>query len=152
MQGKQGKLILGALVGALAVAGCATLEEAAVEATSETYHATLTGAQEVGGGDTDGSGKAEITVSDELNQVCWDINSIANIGTVTAAHIHKGAAGTNGPPVFTLNPANEGGWKGCADASQWTQDRIEGNPGAFYVNVHTSEYPNGAIRGQLSRK
>ncbi|WP_369026229.1 CHRD domain-containing protein [Qipengyuania sp. RANM35] len=140
---------LAAVVGIAALGACATLEEGLGELGAKTYHADLTGAQEVGGGDPDGSGQAEITVSDELNQVCWDLNNIRNIGTITAAHIHVGAAGSNGPPVFTLNAANEGGWKGCKSAVEWTQNRIEGNPQAFYVNVHTAEYPGGAIRGQL---
>ena len=134
---------------ALALAGCATVEEAVVEKTTTTYRAQLTGAQEVGGGDPQGSGEAEISISDNFDEVCWDINDVTGIGPITAAHIHRGAAGTNGPPVFTLKPANEGGWKGCASGSEWTSDRIENNPSAFYVNVHTAEFPNGAIRGQL---
>lgn len=142
--------MLGTLAGAAALSACATLEETVAEETAETYYATLTGAAEVGGGDPDGYGKAEISVSDEAGQVCWDLNDIRGIGPITAAHVHMGAAGTNGPPVFTLKPANEGGYKGCASASEWTQNRIEGNPSRFYVNVHTAQYPNGAIRGQLS--
>lgn len=135
--------------GAIALAGCATLEESIAEETADTFYANLTGAQEVGPGDPDGSGEAEISISDEFGQVCWDLNNIRNIGPITAAHIHVGAAGTNGPPVFTLRRANEGGYKGCTDGSEWTQNRLEDNPEMFYVNVHTAEYPNGAIRGQL---
>lgn len=135
----------------LALAGCATLEEGLAEEVSESYYATLTGSAEVGGGDMDGSGKAEISVSDELGQVCWDLNDIRGIGPITAAHIHRGARGTNGPPVFTLQPANEGGYKGCSDASEFVQEFLENDPAGFYVNVHTAQYPNGAIRGQLTR-
>lgn len=142
-------LIATAAVGALALAGCATLEEGVAAATNMTYHANLTGAQEVGGGDADGTGKASITISDNFDQVCWDLHDIHNIDTVTAAHIHYGAAGTNGPPVFTLTKSNEGTWKGCSEGAEWTQNRIQGNPQQFYVNIHTTAYPNGAIRGQL---
>ncbi len=143
--------LLATLTGFAALAGCATLEETFAEETASTYYATLTGAQEVGGGDPNGAGKAEITISDNFDQVCWDLNDISGIGPITAAHIHSGTAGNNGPPVFTLRPANEGGYKGCTDGAEWTQNRIQNNPQAFYVNVHTAEYPNGAIRGQLRR-
>lgn len=142
-------MIATAAVGALALAGCATVEEGIASATNMTYHANLTGAQEVGGGDADGTGKASITISDNFDQVCWDLHDIHNIDTVTAAHIHYGAAGTNGPPVFTLTKSNEGTWKGCSEGAEWTQNRIQGNPQQFYVNIHTTAYPNGAIRGQL---
>ncbi|QSB45713.1 CHRD domain-containing protein [Tsuneonella flava] len=142
-------LIATAAVGALALAGCATVEEGIASATNLTYHANLTGAQEVGGGDADGTGKASITISDNFDQVCWDLHDIHNIDTVTAAHIHYGVAGTNGPPVFTLTKSNEGTWKGCSEGAEWTQNRIQGNPQQFYVNIHTTAYPNGAIRGQL---
>lgn len=142
-------LALSATAAAFTLAGCATVEEAVAEKTTTTYNATLTGAQEVGGGDVDGAGRAEISISDNFGQICYDLNDIKGIGPITAAHIHRGASGVNGPVVFTLKPANEGGYKGCSDGAEWTQDRIENNPQAFYVNVHTAEYPNGAIRGQL---
>lgn len=144
------KLFAVTAAASFALGGCATLEEGVAEVASDTYVATLTGAMEVGGGDPDGYGEAEITVSDIVDQICWDLEDIRGIGPITAAHIHAGAQGTNGPPVFTLRRANEGGYKGCASASEWTGDRIKGNPHLFYVNVHTSEYPNGAIRGQLT--
>lgn len=134
-----------------ALAACATLEEAAADAVNTTYFANLTGAQEVGGGDPDGSARARITIEDNFDQVCWAITEVRNISPITAAHIHVGAAGTNGPPVFTLRKSNEGTWTGCSEGAEWTQDRIEGNPERFYVNIHTADYPNGAIRGQLTR-
>ncbi|QZH75948.1 MAG: CHRD domain-containing protein [Erythrobacter sp.] len=140
---------LAASAAIIALSGCATLEESVAEEVAETYYATLTGAAEVGGGDTDGAGEAEISFSDETDQVCWDLNNIRNIGPITAAHIHFGRAGTNGPPVFPLRASNEGTYTGCTDAAEWTQNRLDGNPQDFYVNVHTAQYPNGAIRGQL---
>jgi hypothetical protein len=143
-------LALTALTGAVALAGCATLEEAAVSAVNDTYHASLTGANEPGGGAPNGMGMADITISDSLDQVCWNIHDVSGIDTPTAAHIHRGAPGVNGPVVVTLTMNNEGTWKGCAKrGSEWTQDMLKNNFANFYVNVHTATYPNGAIRGQL---
>ena len=141
-----------ALAGASAILGlsaCATLEEEAVDLATKTYHATLTGAAEVGGGDPDGRAMAEISISDTFDQVCYDVKDISGIGEVTAAHIHFAPAGANGPPVFTLTKSNEGKWQGCKSGAEWTQNRLNGNPEAFYVNLHTGEFPGGAIRGQL---
>lgn len=140
-----------ALLAATALGGCATLEEGAAEALAETRHANLTGAQEVGGGDRDGSATAEITVTDELNQICYDVKNIRNLDPITGMHIHRGRAGVNGPVVLTLTESNEGGWKGCKGRAEWTEDAIEKDFTNYYVNIHTAPYPNGAIRGQLGR-
>lgn len=137
------------LAASTTLASFATIEEAAANTVNTSYYANLTGAQEVGGGDPDGSGSARITIEDNFNQVCWNVSDVRNIGEVTAAHIHVGARGTNGPPVFTLTKSNECTWRGCSEGAEWKQDRIEGNPENFYVNLHTADYPNGAIRGQL---
>lgn len=146
---KHGYLALAAVAATLSLGACATLEEEVVDATSDTYNATLTGANEVGGGDPDGYGKAEISISDAFDQICYEIKDVRNIEPVTAAHIHFGKAGTNGPPVLTLTQSNEGTWQGCRDGKEWTENRLQGNPQDFYVNLHTATYPNGAIRGQL---
>lgn len=140
-----------ALSGAALLGGCATLEEGAAELVAETRHATLTGQQIVGRGDPDGYAKAELTVTDELNQVCYDVNDLRNLGTVTSVRIHRGAPGATGPAVLNLSQAREGGWKNCVGRSEWTEDRLENNPAAYYIQINTSDYPNGAIRGQFAR-
>ncbi|WP_336985514.1 CHRD domain-containing protein [Altererythrobacter aquiaggeris] len=131
--------------------GCETLEEAYTERTSSTYRAELSGANEVHAGDPDGSGSAEISVADELTRVCWDLNKLQNLGPITGAHVHRGAAGTDGPVVLVLQQATEGGWRGCSSDTSWVQKAFDEGLSNYYVNVHTVEYPKGAIRGQLQR-
>ncbi len=144
-------LSLATIAGVALLGACATLEEEAVDASSDTYRAHLMGSNEVPRGDPDGMADAEISVSDTFDQVCWEVKNVRGIGDVTAAHVHFGRAGTNGPPVFTLTKSNEGTWQGCKNGSEWTENRLQGNPADFYVNLHTAEFPNGAIRGQLSQ-
>ena len=114
------------------------------------YHATLSGANEIGGGDPDGSGKAEIKIMGNYDKVCFKLSDIANIGPIVAAHVHHGVVGANGPPVFSLSKSADGSWQGCQDGASWEKNRINGDPQDFYVNVHTKEFPGGAIRGQLA--
>jgi len=141
--------LLASAAAGLALAGCATVEETVVEKTSKTFNATLTGAEEPGGGDPDGYARAEVSVTDRFDQICYDVNDIRGIGPITMAHIHRGARGVAGPPVLTLKQANEGGWKGCTSRAEWKEDAIENDFSNYYVNLHTAEFPNGAIRGQL---
>jgi hypothetical protein len=72
----------------------------------------------------------------------------ANIATPTAAHIHRGAPGFPGGVVvgFTVSTLANGTVEG---ASQALIDEIAANPGSFYVNVHTADFPGGAVRGPL---
>ncbi len=135
---------------ALSLGGCATLEEAAGEALATTHNATLTGAEVVGSrGDADGYAEAELSISDEANQVCYDINKMRGLGPVTTVMIHRGARGTNGPAVFNLTRANEGGYKGCTKKSEALEDSFEYAPGKYYVQIDTSDFTQGAIRGQF---
>ncbi len=135
---------------AIGLSGCATLEESVAEAVSETKRASLTGAEVVGArGDTDGYAKAELSVSDEANQICYDLNDVQGIGTITSAAIYRGAKGRTGQVVIRMNAAIEGGWKNCVGRSEWLEDRIENASGAYYIQVNTSDFPNGAIRGQF---
>ena len=104
------------------------------------------GAEAPGPGDTDGSGIAKITMNHEKGQVCYTLTT-TKIQTVTAAHIHSGAAGQSGPPKITFTPPT----KGCATVDKAVLDEIMQNPANFYVNVHNAEFPNGALRGQLGK-
>jgi CHRD domain len=131
--------------------GCATVEETVAEAIAETRRATLTGSQIVGSaGDPDGTAQAELTISDETDQICYDINDVRNLGSVTGITINRGSMGSNGPVVLRLNQPNEGGWKNCVKRAEWLEDRMENNPSRYYVVINTAEYPSGAIRGQFS--
>ena len=135
---------------AIGLSGCATLEESVAEAVSETKRASLTGAEIVGArGDSDGYAKAELSVSDEANQICYDLNDVRGLGIITSAAIHRGGKGSNGQIVVRMSEANEGGWKNCVSRPEWLEDRIGNASGAYYMQVNTSDYPNGAIRGQF---
>ena len=136
-----------AIAAALTLTGCETVADAVKQGLT----ASLTGAQEVPGpGDTDGSGRAEITIVDATDNICYDRN-VRNIAPATAAHIHRGAPGVAGPPVVTLEAPTDGDAKGCINAPGALADEIEANPAGFYVNIHNAEFPNGAVRGQLQR-
>ena len=143
------RVLLLAAGAALAVAGCETVEEEVNEDIGNRFQAQLSGASEVPPADPDGAGMARISINDATNRICTDLE-VRMIGNVTAAHIHRGAAGVNGPPVVTLDPPDDNDSDDCDTADDALIDEIRHNPSAFYVNVHTAEYPNGAIRGQVS--
>jgi len=111
----------------------------------------MTGAEEAPGpGDPDGSGTAFLTMNAGQEEVCWEI-TVADITLpATAAHIHIGAAGEPGPPVVTLSAPDESArTSGCADADRELIEAIFEDPSGYYVNVHTTDFPGGAVRGQL---
>ncbi len=107
-------------------------------------HATLAGKGEVPKGDPDGTGTAEITFSG--TKVCWEIK-VSKVGTIVAAHIHKGKAGVAGPVVVPFGKTYKS--KGCIASTASLIAAIKKNPGGYYVNVHNAKYPGGALRGQL---
>jgi hypothetical protein len=140
------------LSGALAIAGAAGADVA-----GRPFDIALTGAQEVPGpGDADASGTAHIELNQGQGTVCFDLAWAAIDGTVSAAHIHVAPAGVAGPvvvPLFTgaaFSGTDATG--GCAeDVSEELIKAIRQDPAAYYVNVHSTVFPAGAVRGQLSK-
>jgi len=109
-------------------------------------------------GDPDGRGEAYVFgVDGDPTTLCY-VLTVDKIAPATAAHIHEGAPGTNGPVVASLGAPGDGNAADClteGEAGKFptgeagiVQD-ILANPGDYYVNVHTAEFPGGAIRGQL---
>ena len=119
---------------------------------SSTFQTSLRGKDEVPGpGDSDGSGSATITVDPTLNQVCFTIHVSSITLPAAAAHIHQGVTGVAGPVVVTLAPPDATGSSiGCVVVTPDLVNAILANPSGYYVNVHTTDFPNGALRGQLS--
>jgi hypothetical protein len=112
--------------------------------------ATLAGANETAGGDTDGSGAFAGEMDVDTGDVCFTL-TVAKLGKVTAAHIHKGAAGADGDPVAPLSVTGPDG-DTCIAAEPDLLKAIVAAPADYYVNVHTADFPKGAVRGQLAAK
>jgi len=110
-------------------------------------HAMLKGAEESGGGDPDGSGEFKAEVDADSGDLCYTLGA-DEIANPVAAHIHEGAAGTDGPPVITISVTGMDS-DACVAAEPDLLKAIVANPAGYYANVHTGDYPKGAVRGQL---
>lgn len=101
-------------------------------------------------GDPDGTGEATIHLRRGQGQVCFRLTADDIVLPATGTHIHRGNANVAGPVVVGLSNPNAGGAaSGCVPASRPLVGQILRSRGSFYVNVHTSQFPEGAIRGQL---
>ncbi|MEO6221646.1 MAG: CHRD domain-containing protein [Vicinamibacterales bacterium] len=111
----------------------------------------LTGTAEVPGpGDPDGTGTARLTFNPGQGEICYEL-TVANIEPATAAHIHEAPAGTAGPVVVALLAPTSGTSKACIAVDPAVVREIMKDPSDYYVNVHNTPYPRGAVRGQLSK-
>jgi len=109
------------------------------------FEVPLSGGQEFPGpGDADGTGLARLWFDSAANSVVWDI-TVENVALpIAAAHIHNAPAGVAGPVRVDFMGMLAGGPVVDADIAG-----ILANPLNWYVNVHNSFFPAGAVRGQL---
>lgn len=134
----------------------------------KTFKAHLTGDQEVPPVETNATGQTIFKLSKDGTELQFKL-IVANIENVRMAHIHLAASGENGPVVVWLYPSGppfvelpgktngilaEGVITGSlvGPLAGGTLDDLisELEAGNAYVNVHTSAYPGGEIRGQIS--
>lgn len=133
------KLLIGLVVAAALVA-------APAHADINSFVAFLNGTNEVGGlGDPDGFGIATVVIDTVSNTASWSIIANNIVFPLTGAHIHVGAAGFNGAVIVNFSAALSGNSLFDGDLASITT----ANAANFYVNLHNSLYPGGAIRGQL---
>ncbi|MCB0215682.1 MAG: DUF11 domain-containing protein [Chloroflexi bacterium] len=120
------------------------------------WRAWIGGAGEVPAVATSAMGLATFVLNTSTNRLTYAIQ-LADIDNVVSAHIHRGVAGVNGPVVVTL-------YNGALPAPSATEPlqgeivltpalaaEIAANPAGFYVNVHSTDFPAGEVRGQLAR-
>ena len=115
----------------------------------QAFTVTMTGEAESPAGDPVGTGAATVRMRTGQGQVCYRL-SVSNLTPAIAAHIHRAPAGTEGNVVVPLKTPNDSGQSsGCTAAARSLVASMLAKPANFYVNVHTKEFPGGAVRGQL---
>lgn len=101
--------------------------------------------------DPDGSGAATIRLRAGQGRVCFILTARDITLPATGAHIHRGTVEESGPVIVPLaTPNAQGSSRGCVAASRTLVAQLLRNRAGFYVNVHSTDFPNGAIRGQLA--
>jgi hypothetical protein len=117
-------------------------------AQGQSLRANLSGDQEVPGpGAPNAFGTANVYADVPGGRLCYRLG-YDGINQPNMAHIHRGGPGQRGEPVIDLRP-DVNGDEGCVGADPTVLHNIQDHPEAFYLNLHTPEYPDGAIRGQL---
>lgn len=152
MRSRTIRLAIVALTGA-ALLGTAVPAEGQEAGRPAVRLARLTGEVEVPPGDPDGSGLAVVIVHPARGRLCFAIVVDDIELPAIGAHVHRGRAGVAGPIVVPLtSPDADGTSAGCVGGLDHQLLRaIKRHPRQYYVNVHTTPFPAGAVRGQLHR-
>jgi len=124
----------------------ATLLATSAMGTAMAADLKLTGDQEVPANASAAVGTGTITVAAD-----GTVSGSVTAATLqaTAAHIHVGAAGVNGPVIVPLTGSAGGVWSVPAGAKLTAEQLDAYKAGNLYVNVHTAEHKGGEIRAQL---
>lgn len=110
--------------------------------------AELTGTAEVPANESTGTGTLEATYDTETMLFTWTVNYDGLTGDATAAHFHgPAAADATAGPVIPIEGDLASPIEGSATLTEEQATQLQ--DGMWYFNVHTAEYPDGEIRGQV---
>jgi len=152
------KVVLAIVIAAMTLA----VSAAPAFAARGTFKAHLRGANEVPAVAAKATGQAVLKLSADGMALDYKL-MVSSMRDVTAAHIHLGPAGANGPVVAFLTTAHPGTSHGMIAQGTITAANLVGplagmelsdlmmqmRAGNTYVNVHTMVNPGGEIRGQV---
>jgi hypothetical protein len=127
-----------------------------------TYAAELRGANEVPPTGSSAFGSSFVTLDLINNNIAWEVNS-SGIASATLSHIHRGPAAVSGPVIINFATSASqipaGRTSGSAaiaaqqtanlQASDLTALASASTVIGYYVNLHSTAFPGGEIRGQL---
>ncbi len=134
------------LAGACALALCAATPAGAVTV----FGATIDGAQS--GTPSAGTGTGIFILSDDETSLSYEISFSGLLAPETVSHFHKAPPGVSGGVVknLPLGSPKIGVWS-ASDATQplTAQSVADLKAGLLYINIHSSSYPGGEIRGQI---
>ena len=109
------------------------------------FIATINGANEVPPSVTTATGFATFSYDNTINELTYDISFSGLSSAETGAHIHQGIVGVDGPIQFTLLSGSPKTGTVVLSASQETSLLA----GELYVNIHSTNFSGGEIRGQI---
>lgn len=117
----------------------------------EVFVVPMSPAQEVPPPSSTATGSGVLTVDPATRKLAARVTVTGM--TATAAHIHAGATGVNGPILFPLSEtaAGSGVWVSAPDATMNEAQLASLRAGELYFNAHSSAFPAGEVRGQIGR-
>ncbi len=130
-----------------------TVALAASASAATGFTTMLSGANEVPPNASTASGTVVAILDNTGTQLACTVTFTGLTTGLTAAHIHKAAAGTNGSVLFPFATTAVAGMTSGTFSQTFTLTSANVSDlqnGLYYVNIHTSTYPGGEIRGQLA--
>lgn len=129
----------------IAMVSCGKDEDEILEANS----LPVRGTQQIPSNNSAAIGTIDAKFNKSTNELTYTVTWSNLSGAHEGMHFHKGARGVNGSVVKNIQ--SSGSATGSITES-WTvpdslQTTLEQN--GLYINIHTSAYPNGEIRGQI---
>jgi hypothetical protein len=112
------------------------------------YRVKLSGAAETSGGAPAGTGDAIIALHGS-SVVCWRFAHLHGFAGATSARVYAGSQGKDGKVVASLSTGPQLHHQGCRHAHPAVLSAIERRAQDYYVNIHSAQYPHGAVRAQL---
>jgi hypothetical protein len=112
---------------------------------------TISGANEVPPNASAGTGTLTGTYDANTNMIMLNATYSNLSAGLSAAHLHQAPAGSNGGVIVNLSPstgATSGTILGTFPVPNANESALIA--GDFYINLHTSAFPGGEIRGQLT--
>ncbi|MDP8937200.1 MAG: CHRD domain-containing protein [Actinomycetota bacterium] len=114
------------------------------------FKANLSGATGTSAaGDPDGRGAAFVDARPGRDELCLTL-VVSGTAPLTSAHLHAGDVGVSGPVVAAFGESAAGPSGQCVAVSHQVIKEIRKDPAKYYVDVHTAEFPDEALRGQLA--
>lgn len=135
-------------LGAVGLSGCQTMHNmmGGGDKSMRGETVTLRGSNEVPPNSSTATGAANVTVHED----CTVGAHVTVSGmTATAAHIHTGAAGANGPVAVPFTKSGDNTFDAPSGAKMNAEQCASYKAGNTYVNVHSAAHPGGEVRAQL---
>jgi hypothetical protein len=115
------------------------------------FKADLSGKAETPPNDSAGTGMADVSYDTDAKTLSWTITYSGLTGDAKAAHFHGPAAvGAKAAPVVPIEGNLASPIAGTATLTD--QQAADLQNGLWYFNIHTEKYPDGEIRGQLTKQ